>query len=209
MGAFAGAFLAAVGSVVTWGDEVGGVRATTAVASTTVPAEALPEPAQLLLPSPSPPVRPSPSPAAQRAELASIAAAPSRSASGTGRPTSIVIGSYQQTLINQDRAAAGLPPLTWSSCLASVAQQQASRMAAAGYMAHANGITEDLNCGLGGVAGENLGYWTGGVNDVQLNSMFMASSEHRANILGNYRYVGTCWAVAPNGTAYLAVEFES
>ena len=39
--------------------------------------------------------------------------------------------------------------------------------------------------------------------------MFMASSEHRANILGNFRYVGTCWAVAPNGTAYLAVEFES
>lgn len=119
------------------------------------------------------------------------------------------MGSYQQTLINRDRAAAGLPPLTWSSCLAGVAYQQASRMAAGSTIAHANGISEDLSCGIGGVAGENLGDWTGGINDVQLNSMFMASSEHRANILGNFRYVGTCWATAPNGTAYLAVEFAS
>jgi uncharacterized protein YkwD len=37
--------------------------------------------------------------------------------------------------------------------------------------------------------------------------MFMNSSEHRANILGPYRYVATAWVVAGNGTAYVAVEF--
>ncbi len=37
--------------------------------------------------------------------------------------------------------------------------------------------------------------------------MFMASAEHRANILGPYHYVATAWVVAPNGYAYIAVEF--
>src|SRR5689334_6436121 len=46
-------------------------------------------------------------------------AAPPRYTAPVSRaPGSIVIGSYQQTLINRDRASAGLGPLTWSSCLA-------------------------------------------------------------------------------------------
>jgi uncharacterized protein YkwD len=36
----------------------------------------------------------------------------------------------------------------------------------------------------------------------------MNSPEHRANILGPYRYVATAWVVASNGTAYIAVEFS-
>jgi uncharacterized protein YkwD len=40
-----------------------------------------------------------------------------------------------------------------------------------------------------------------------MNAMFMASPEHRANILGPYHYVGTAWVVALNGSAYVAVEF--
>jgi uncharacterized protein YkwD len=61
-------------------------------------------------------------------------------------------------------------------------------------------------CGL--PAGENVGFWSGGINDGQLNSMFMSSPGHRANIMGPYRYVGTAWAVAPDGKAYIAVEFS-
>jgi uncharacterized protein YkwD len=38
--------------------------------------------------------------------------------------------------------------------------------------------------------------------------MFMNSPEHRANILGPYHYVATAWVVAPNGYAYIAVEFS-
>jgi len=52
-----------------------------------------------------------------------------------------------------------------------------------------------------------VGYWSGGIADSRLNSMFMASPEHHANIMGPYRYVATAWVVAPNGAAYLAVEF--
>jgi uncharacterized protein YkwD len=121
---------------------------------------------------------------------------------------SIVIGSTQQALINQDRARYGLRPLTWSSCLASVAISNAARMAGAERMWHANGVYSDLACHLGNRTGENIGYWTGGVNDSRLNTMFMNSPEHKANILGPYRYVATAWRVAANGTAYIAVEFS-
>lgn len=140
---------------------------------------------------------------------APVAQAPS---AGTPRraPAAIVIGSYQQTLINRDRAAAGLPPLSWSSCLASIARANAVRLSRQGWIQpyHTNGANLDLGCGLGNRAGENVGYWSGGINDGQLNSMFMNSPEHRANIMGPYHYVATVWAVAANGYAYIAVEFS-
>jgi uncharacterized protein YkwD len=122
-------------------------------------------------------------------------------------PPAIVVGSAQQQLINQERGGAGLGGLTWSSCLAGVAQMNAARMANQGFISHTNGPNVDLTCGLGHQAGENVGYWTGGVNDAQLNSMFMNSPEHHANIMGPYRFVATVWATAPNGSAYIAVEF--
>lgn len=124
------------------------------------------------------------------------------------RAPSIVIGSTQQVLINRDRAAAGRAALSWSSCLYSVALANAKRMAAQGFISHTNGPNADLSCRLGSRAGENVGYWTGGVNDAQLNSMFMNSPDHRANIMGPYRYVATAWVTAPNGVAYIAVEFS-
>jgi uncharacterized protein YkwD len=123
-------------------------------------------------------------------------------------PPAVVIGSYQQSLINRDRAAAGLRPLSWSSCLASIAASNAGRMARQNLMSHTNGASLDLGCHLGNRAGENIGWWSGGVNDSQLNSMFMNSPEHHANIMGPYHYVATAWAVASNGTGYIAVEFS-
>jgi uncharacterized protein YkwD len=122
-------------------------------------------------------------------------------------PPPIVIGSTQQALINQDRAGAGLGSLNWSSCLAGIAYQNALRMANAGAISHAGGANADLGCGLGSQAGENVGYWSGGINDAQLNTMFMNSPDHRANIMGPYHFVGTAWVVAKNGYGYIAVEF--
>ncbi|MEP7106253.1 MAG: CAP domain-containing protein [Chloroflexota bacterium] len=131
-----------------------------------------------------------------------------RSSGGSAPAPAVTIGSAQQSYINADRAAAGLPPLTWSSCLAGVAYSNAVRMANAGAISHAGGVSSDMGCGLGSAqTGENVGYWSGGINDAQLNSMFMGSPGHRANIMGPYRYVGTAWKVAANGAAYIAVEF--
>ena len=117
-----------------------------------------------------------------------------------------MIGTGQWALINQDRAAAGLPPLQWSPCLAAVATQNAQRMAAQGYISHANGPIQDLACHLGSRTGENIGFTGGGPNDAWMNSWFMGDAPHRANILGPYHYVGTAWVMGARG-AYLAVEF--
>ena len=124
-------------------------------------------------------------------------------------PPPIVVGSTQQALINQDRAGAGLGALTWNSCLAGIAYQNAARMANAGAISHAGGANADLSCGLGQHAGENVGYWSGGINDSQLNTMFMNSPGHRDNIMSSYyHYVGTSWVIAKNGYAFIAVEFS-
>jgi uncharacterized protein YkwD len=151
--------------------------------------------------------KPDPSPTPPPPAAAPPAAAPAPARPAAPKPA-IVVGSTQQALINRDRAANGLGPLTWSGCLYNVARSNAARMAAQGYISHTNGPNLDLNCGLGHQAGENVGYWTGGINDAQLNTMFMNSPDHRANILGPYHYVATAWMVAPNGTAYIAVEFS-
>jgi uncharacterized protein YkwD len=155
---------------------------------------------QHMLPRPSPDPSPTPPPP----PAAAAAPAPARPAP----PPAIVIGSTQQALINQDRAANGLGPLNWNGCLLNVARSNAARMAAQGAISHANGPQVDLTCGLGHQAGENVGYWSAGVNDRQLNTMFMNSPGHRANILGPYHYVATAWVVAANGSGYIAVEFS-
>jgi uncharacterized protein YkwD len=72
---------------------------------------------------------------------------------------------------------------------------------------HYDGVTRDLSCHLGRQVGENIGWYSGGINDTWVNNAFMASAEHRANILGPYRYVATAWAVRSDGTAFIAVEF--
>jgi uncharacterized protein YkwD len=143
------------------------------------------EPSAAAAPAPAPAPRPAPPP-----------------------PPAVVVGSTQQALINQDRAANGLGPLTWNGCLYAVALSNAQRIAAQHYLSHTNGPQVDLGCGLGRQAGENVGYWSAGVNDAQINTLFMNSPEHRANILGPYHYVATAWVVGSDGRGYIAVEFS-
>jgi uncharacterized protein YkwD len=122
-------------------------------------------------------------------------------------PRPFVIGSAQQSLINSDRAAAGLGPLNWSGCLAGIAAGQAQAMANAGAIFHGSGVSQDFGCRLGSSqTGENVGEWGNGACDSCINQLFMNSGPHRANILGPYRYVGTAWVVK-GGIGYIAVEF--
>lgn len=159
------------------------------------------------LPAPAPEAGASPSEEAAPAQP--DAAAPAVPAPVLVRqPAPVAVGSAQQALINADRAAAGLPPLAWSSCLAGIAAGQSQAMAARGAIFHGSGVNADFGCGLGSAqTGENVGYWSGGINDAQLNTMFMNSPEHRANIMGPYHYVGTAWVRAANGFGYITVEF--
>jgi len=157
-----------------------------------------------------------PSPAASVPVVAKPAPAPSKSsqppASKKSAPApsraSIVVRSTQQALINQDRAGYHLASLTWSTCLYNVARYEAAHLATPGVaFKHYDGVSRDLTCHLGHQVGENIGWYSGGINDTKLNSMFMASPGHKENILGPYRYVATAWVVRSDGTAFIAVEF--
>ena len=58
-------------------------------------------------------------------------------------------------------------------------------------------------------AGENIGWYSAGINDTWANNAFMASPDHRANILSPYyHYVATSWVKGANGYGYIAVEFS-
>ena len=118
------------------------------------------------------------------------------------------VAAKVELLHRADRKAHGLGPLAWSICLYNVAVSNARRIAAQGSLSHTNGPQLDLTCRLGNHAGENIGYWSQGINDTLLNNMFMNSPEHYANIMGPYHYVATAWVVAPNGYGYIAVEFS-
>ena len=148
-----------------------------------------------------------PTPSAQPAAVAPRVARTTPPPKPAPVPARAAIGTGQWGLINQDRQAAGLPPLQWNPCLANVATGQAARMAAQGYISHANGRSLDLACHLGPMASESIGFQGGGINDAAMNAWFMGDAPHRANIMGPYHYVGVAWVVAHNGTAYLAVEF--
>jgi uncharacterized protein YkwD len=149
-------------------------------------------------PQPSAPTRATPAPA--KPSTSSPIKAPPR--------PSIVVRSTQQSLINQDRARYHLAALTWSTCLYNVARYEAAHLAEPGVaFQHYDGVTRDLACHLGRKVGENIGWYSGGINDTKLNNMFMDSAEHKANILGPYRYVATAWVVRSDGRAFIAVEF--
>ena len=161
---------------------------------------------QGLLPSPAASVpgvaKPAPAPSKSSAPPASKKSAPAPS-----RP-SILVRSTQQALINQDRARYHLAPLTWSTCLYNVARYEAGHLATPGVaFKHYDGVSRDLTCHVGHQVGENIGWYSGGINDTKLNSMFMASPGHKENILGPYHYVATAWVVRSDGAAFIAVEF--
>jgi hypothetical protein len=87
--------------------------------------------------------------------------------------------------INASRAAAGLAPVTMHSDLVPDARNHSAEMMAAGRIYHTSN--------LGGVASgwealaENVG---AGPSVSSLHTAFMNSAGHRANILGDYNYVG-------------------
>lgn len=120
-------------------------------------------------------------------------------------------------LINQDRATAGLPPLTESPALDAIASTRAQEMvtdglthvrpgrtvAAAAELLHQNGVTYIWD-------GENI-YWAGGppfddaLSDAEV--WWMNSPEHRDNILGaHFRQVGIGTAI-DGGKMYISAVF--
>jgi uncharacterized protein YkwD len=132
-------------------------------------------------------------------------------------PVSTVGGAagVQFGLVNQDRAANGVASLRFSGALARVAQYRAQDMLNRGYFSHYDPATGQLAFSalmhLWGIpyttAGENIA-WSTSPSMAAINTMFMASPEHRANILnGAYHQAGI--GVAGNGAKVMVVEVFS
>ena len=163
----------------------------------------------------TPPSTPAPT-AAPAAPPAPVAARPAP----TRRPTPPVVGvggaaGTQFSLINQDRAANGVASLAYSASLARVAQYRAQDMLNRNYFSHYDPSTGQLAfvglLRLWGIpyttAGENIA-WSTNPSMAGINTMFMNSPEHRANILkAAYHRVGV--GVASNGVKTMVVEVFS
>ncbi len=105
---------------------------------------------------------------------------------------------------NQARAAAGLPTLTVSADLTAAATHQAQNMAAAGVLFH----TPDLGSGLccWAMVGENVGE---GPSEAVIQAAFMASPEHRANILRTaFGQIGVGYVIDKRGDLWVSEIFR-
>ena len=87
--------------------------------------------------------------------------------------------------INASRSAAGLPPVSMHSDLVPDARGHSAEMMAAGQIYHSSNLA-GVASGWEALA-ENVG---AGPSVDSLHSAFMNSAGHRANILGDYNYVG-------------------
>lgn len=132
---------------------------------------------------------------------------PSPSSSTSKPSTSGSFADYQQKvleLVNQERAAAGLKPLTMNTKLSEVAAMKSQDMANLGYFDHTSptyGSPFDMMKQFGisyKAAGENIA--KGQTSPEQVMDGWMNSPGHRANILNaNFTQLGVGIAKNANG----------
>jgi uncharacterized protein YkwD len=167
----------------------------------------------------TPPPTPAPAAAPAAPAAAPVAAQPASAhpAPPAAPPVSGVGGAagVQFSLVNQDRAANGVAPITYSASLARVAQYRAQDMLNRNYFSHYDPSTGQLAfvqlLHLWGIpyssAGENIA-WSTDPSMGAINTMFMNSPDHRANILkAGYHRIGV--GVASNGAKIMVVEVFS
>ena len=107
--------------------------------------------------------------------------------------------------INAERSSRGLNTLAIDGGLRSHARTHTAEMIANNDLYHSSSAELQAAAGSGWSAiAENVG--RGGTVD-SLHSAFMKSSGHKANILGDYNYVGIGTDTAPDGRLYVTVVF--
>lgn len=108
-------------------------------------------------------------------------------------------------LINDERTAGGLAPLSSFDDLIDGARSHASEMAEAGYLYHNPDLTSITAFENWFQLGENVGY---GSNVDVLHNAFMDSSPHAANVLNDtYNYLGVGAKLDDNGTIWVSMVF--
>ncbi|WP_312091185.1 CAP domain-containing protein [Aminipila sp.] len=129
--------------------------------------------------------------------------------------TTGTVGSYEQQvadLVNQERAKAGLAPVTLNTKLSGVAEKKAEDMRDKNYLSHTSptyGSPFDMMKQFGvtySAAGENIA--KGQKTPQSVMDAWMNSSGHRANILSsNYDQIGVGYVTDSNGNTYWVQMF--
>jgi uncharacterized protein YkwD len=125
----------------------------------------------------------------------------------TTRPAASV-GSSESTqllsMVNDYRAANGVPGLAAAGDATAKAQQHAQDMAAAGTIFHSSDLAAGIQPGWSAI-GENVGV---GYSLSNIEAMLEASSPHRANLLnGAYDQAGMGVAHGADGRIYVTQVF--
>ena len=151
--------------------------------------------------------------------FALVAAALPAAAAGRGSPPTARIARVEDQIVgctNSARTARGLPALRRSSVLMHAARYHAHNMLRYNFFRHddvfgqspADRVARFGRRGMFRWVGENIavGYWSAG----DVCHAWMASQEHRANILGrHYRLIGVGYARAGDGRTYFVQDFGS
>ena len=108
--------------------------------------------------------------------------------------------------VNQQRAAAGLPPVSEDSGLTSLAQQHSAQMATSSSLVHSSNLGGTVGTVAPSyqAAAENVGY---GESVPSVTNMFMASPTHRSALLGNYNTAGVGVVVGADGRVWVTQLF--
>jgi uncharacterized protein YkwD len=121
---------------------------------------------------------------------------------GTAASADTSPSSYA-SMLNAERTAHGLAPLRVSGDLVAVAQQWSAHMASSQSLAHNPGLTSQVHNWR--AVGENVGE---GPTVEDLDSAFMNSPEHRANILDpSYKEFGVGYARS-DGLIWITIDFR-
>ena len=107
------------------------------------------------------------------------------------------------SLTNADRAANGLAPLVLDAGLTTIARSWTDQLMATGTLSHDLNLPNLLPAGWL-TYGENVGM---GSSPSALETAFMNSPAHRANIMGDYREVGIGVDVRSDGTMFVTLDF--
>ena len=112
--------------------------------------------------------------------------------------------------LNADRAANGLPALTWGPKLANTAGSWASQMSRAGSLYHQNLSALISSADYAGYStlGENIIVGPGSMSPGQIEAAWLASAPHRANLLSrSFNVVGIGYVRGPDGRIWAVQDF--
>jgi len=108
--------------------------------------------------------------------------------------------------VNQERTAAGLPPVYEDGGLTALAQQQSAQMATTGNLVHTGNLAATVSSVLPSFTGaaENIGQ---GQSVATVTNSFMGSPTHRSAILGNFNTAGVGVTVGGDGRVWVTQIF--